>query len=69
MKKIRQLSEQEVMNLQKKIVDEHWIYLKECWSMHAYETWWVIDGIGYEMYQAITLKDVLPLVWEVCQYE
>lgn len=53
MKKETQLSEDEVTSLQKRIVSEHWFPTKEAFSLHIYESRYVIDDIEYVFYKAI----------------
>lgn len=64
MTKSRELSEDEVIALQQRIINEHWTHTKEAFGTHIYQTWWDIDGVKYTLCQAMR-DDVLPLGWEV----
>lgn len=48
-----QLTDEEVEELQGKIIKEHYIPTAEAFSLHIYKSWWVIDGVRYTMYKPI----------------
>lgn len=48
-----QLTDKEVEELQGKIIKEHYWPTAEVFSLHVYESRWLIDGVKYTMYKPI----------------
>lgn len=60
MKLGRQLNNREVEDLQTLIVNEHYIPTLENFSLHIYESQWIIEGQKYVIYKPIS-KDYLEV--------
>lgn len=55
--KYKDMTDEEVEELQVKIVKEGWLPVEEKWSLHIYESRWEIDGEKYILYKAIGRED------------
>lgn len=54
----KSLTQQELSDLQEKIVKEHWFPTSTHFSLHIYEERYSIDDIEYRLYYAIGSNEV-----------